>query len=160
MAKRKSYPKKKPARRRSRVGSVNTGDSIMQVGFMLIGVAAGGIMNKTFLAGKSPMVQALVPLAAGIALPMFVKSDLGKYAGLGLAAAGGNKLLQKFNIAGLGDDSVNVPLMISGDGLSLIAGADDDDLVMAGIGLDDYDDSMAGDNEALTMLAGLDEDDE
>jgi hypothetical protein len=113
-------------------------------------------LNKTVLANKSDNIKALIPIALGIGLPMFIKSDLGKFAGLGMIASGGNRLLQKFNIAGLGDDSsFEVPISVSGDGLSLIAGVNDDDLIMAGMGYNDDDtDTMAGD-DSLTMLAGL-----
>lgn len=153
MAKRKRSTKKTYSRRRS-VGSVNTGQILNQSGFLLAGLAAAGILNKTVLANKSDNIKALIPIALGIGLPMFIKSDLGKFAGLGMIASGGNRLLQKFNIAGLGEDSsFEVPISVSGDGLSLIAGVDDDDLAMAGMDYND-DDSMAGD-ESLTMLAGL-----
>jgi hypothetical protein len=155
MAKRKRSTKKTYSRRRS-VGSVNTGQLINQSGFLLAGLAAAGILNKTVLANKSDNIKALIPIALGIGLPMFIKSDLGKFAGLGMIASGGNRLLQKFNIAGLGDDSsFEVPISVSGDGLSLIAGVNDDDLIMAGMGYNDDDtDTMAGD-DSLTMLAGL-----
>jgi hypothetical protein len=155
MAKRKRSTKKTYSRRRS-VGSVNTGQIINQSGFLLAGLAAAGILNKTVLANKSDNIKALIPIALGIGLPMFIKSDLGKFAGLGMIASGGNRLLQKFNIAGLGDDSsFEVPISVSGDGLSLIAGVNDDDLIMAGMGYNDDDtDTMAGD-DSLTMLAGL-----
>lgn len=36
----------------------------------------------------------------------FLKNDLGKFAGCGLIAAGGQKLLAKYNIGGLGADEL------------------------------------------------------
>jgi hypothetical protein len=151
MARRKST--KKTTRRRSRrrgVGSANTTDMLMNAGFVILGAAVGGVLTKTVLSGKSQMIQAGVKIAGGVALGMFVKSDLGKFASMGLIAAGGTDLLKKFNIAGVGDDMV--PLQISGDGLSLLAGANDEDFAMAGLG-DDDDDGMAGDE--LRVLAGM-----
>ena len=150
MAKRKTT-KSRP-RRRARVSGINPQALITMVGGVIAGVAASGVLNKTVLAGKSPMIQALVPIAGGIAVMSFVKGDLGKYAGCGLIAAGGQKLLAKFNIGGLGADEYNIPLSISGDDLALLAGGNDD-FAMAG-GNDDF--AMAGDD--LSVLAGDDDD--
>jgi len=149
MAKRKT--KSAPRRRRRSVGGINSNQILMMVGGTIAGATLAGILSKTVLANKSPMVQALVPIAAGLATATFIKSDLGKFAGAGMIASGGTKLLQKFNLAGLGNDaSFDVPLSISGDGLTLIAG--DDDFAMAG----DDDFAMAGD-DGLSVLAGDDE---
>ena len=151
MAKRKTT-KSRPRRRRARVSGVNPTALVQMIGGVLAGVAASGILNKTVLANKSPMIQALVPIAGGVAVMSFMKGDLGKFAGCGLIAAGGQKLLQKFNIGGLGaDESYNIPLSISGDDIALLAG--DDDFAMAG-GNDDF--AMAGDD--LSVLAGDDDD--
>lgn len=155
MAKRKGYKKRSYSRRRkvSGVGNVKVGESIMEIGMVLLGVAAGGVLKRTVLSNKSTMVQALVPLAGGIALPMVLKSNVGKMIGIGLAASGGQMLLAKMNIGALGNDTLDVPISISGDGLSLLAGANDNDLVLAGDDLND--DSMAGDNMPLNLLAGI-----
>ena len=149
MAKRKSSRKPATRRRRS-VGGINPTAMVQMIGGVIAGVAASGILNKTVLSGNSPMIQALVPIAGGIAVMSFLKGDLGKYAGCGLIAAGGQKLLQKFNIGGLGADEYNIPLSIAGDDIALLAG--DDDFAMAG----DDDFAMAGDD--LSVLAGDDDD--
>lgn len=149
MAKRKTSKKTTTRRRRRGVGSINAGAMVQMLGGVIAGVAASGILNKTVLANKSPMIQILVPMAGGIALMNLVKNDLGKYAGLGLIAAGGQKLLAKYNIGGLGGEEYNVPLSIAGDDIALLAG--DDDFAMAG----DDDFAMAGDD--LSVLAGDDD---
>jgi len=151
MAKRKTTTTR--PRRRARVSGINPQALITMVGGVIAGVAASGVLNKTVLAGKSPMIQALVPIAGGIAVMSFVKGDLGKYAGCGLIAAGGQKLLAKFNIGGLGADEYNIPLSIGADDLALLAGGDDDTFAMAG---DDDTFAMAGDD--LSVLAGDDDD--
>jgi hypothetical protein len=96
------------------------------------------------------MIQAVVPVALGIATPMFVKSEFGKFAGAGMISVGAVKLLAKFGLAGVGEDTMDIPVQIAGDDmLSVIAG--DDDFAMAG---DDF--AMAGDD--LSVLAGIEDD--
>jgi hypothetical protein len=61
---------------------------------------------------------------------------------------GVSRLLAKYNLAGVGEiDTIDVPMAISGDDLSVLAG--DDDYAMAG----DDDFAMAGDD--ISVLAGL-----
>lgn len=65
MAKRKSSSRKPATRRRRRgVGSINPSSLVQMIGGVIAGVAASGILNKTVLANKSPMVQALSLLLA------------------------------------------------------------------------------------------------
>lgn len=157
MAKRKSTKKTTHRRRRRGVGGIKAGDSIMQAGYVILGVAAAGVLKKTVLANKSPMVQAIVPIVLGIGIPMMIKSDIGKFAGLGLVAVGGAGLLQKFGIGDLGNDNLMaIPMQISGDDISVIAG--DEDFAMAG---DDEDYAMAGDGGyggGISVLAGVEDD--
>ena len=157
MAKRKTTKKTTHRRRRS-VSGLKPGNAIMQAGYVILGVAGAGVLKKTILANKSPMIQALVPLGLGIALPMVVKNDIGKFAGLGMVAVGGAGLLQKFGIGDLGNDNLMaIPMQISGDDISVIAG--DDDFAMAG---DDDDFAMAGDDGGygggISVLAGVEDD--
>jgi hypothetical protein len=147
MAKRR---KKTTHRRRrvSGVGKINTANLVNTIGGVLVGVAAAGYLNKLALQGKSITVQALVPVAAGIALPMFLKSELGKFAGAGMVAYGGGKFLSSMGLAGIGDaDTMEFPVSISGDdNFSSLAGSSDP-FAMAG----DY--AIAGDE--LSSLAGF-----
>jgi hypothetical protein len=131
------------------MGKLNPSGMLTTIGGVLIGTAAAGFVVKKFLSAQSETIQAIAPIALGIATPMFLKSDLGKYAGAGMVAVGGLKLFQKFGIAGIGETDVMLPVGISGDdNLSVLAG---DDYAMAG---DDY--AMAGDDD-ISVLAGLDE---
>lgn len=96
------------------------------------------------------MIQAIVPVALGVATPMFVKSEFGKFAGAGMISVGAVKLLAKYGLAGIGEDTMDIPVRIAGDDLSVIAG--EDDFAMAG---DDF--AMAGDDN-LSVLAGFEDD--
>jgi hypothetical protein len=139
-------------RRMSGMGKLSTGHILSSVGGVLVGTAVAGILTKKLLASQSEMVQAIVPVALGVATPMFIKTEFGKFAGAGMIAVGGVKLLSKYGLAGIGEDSIDVPVRISGDdNLSVIAG---DDYAMAG-GYSDY--AMAGDDN-LSVLAGIEDD--
>ena len=145
MAKRK---KTKSYRRRrvSGVGKISAGGALTDIGGVLLGVAAAGYLNKLALSGKSSTVQALVPLGIGIAVPMFMKNQMGKAIGAGAIAYGGSKFLANMGLAGVGDaDTLDIPVRIAGDdSLSIVAG--DDDFAMAG-------------DDALSALAGIDDED-
>ena len=146
---RKSHKKTTHRRRRmSGMGKLSTGHILSSVGGVIAGTVVAGLLTKKLLASQSEMVQAIVPVALGVATPMFVKSEFGKFAGAGMISVGAVKLLAKYGLAGIGDDSIDVPVRISGDdNLSVIAG---DDFAMAG----DY--AMAGDD--LSVLAGIEDD--
>ncbi len=151
MARKRKSTKKTTTRRRRRggVGALNANDTVMNIAGILGGVAIAGILQKTLLANKSEAIQSLVPLAAGIALPMFVKSKIGTTLGSGMIAFGGAKLLKKYaNIGGVGEfDDMMSGLGVDTDSVTLIAG--DDDFAMAG--MDENGEEM-GD---LYALAGL-----
>lgn len=151
MARRKAQRKKTTHRRRRRVSGVDAGGMLMTAATVLGGVVIAGIANKTVLANKSDMVKGLVPIAAGIVLPMAIKGEMGKNIGLGLIAAGGSVFLKKANLAGLGsdDDMLAVPISVSGDGEVLSIAGTGDDLIMAGTS-----------QEALQALAGMGLDDD
>jgi len=135
-------------RRRSRrgMGAINPGNLLSQVGGVLAGVAAAGYLNKLALKNQSETIQAVAPIALGIAVPaLLLKNDFGKALGSGMVAYGGAKFLQKAGLAGTDDLSVT----ISGDDLSVLAGADD----YAMAGGSDY--AMAGeDDPQISVLAG------
>ena len=146
MAKRKSNKKRTSRRRRSGVGAINAGNMVTSIGGVLAGVAAASLLNKMVLSGKSNVIQTGVPIALGIAVPAFLlKSEIGKMVGAGMLAYGGSKLLTQFGIGALGQDENFLPVMISGDDITTIAGTGED-FAMAG----DY--AMAGDD--ITTLAG------
>lgn len=153
MARRKKASRKAPRRRSRRmsgVGKLSTGAIVSSVGGVLVGTAVAGILTKKLLSSQSEMIQAIVPVALGVATPMFVKSEFGKFAGAGMISVGAVKLLAKYGLAGIGEDTMDIPVRIAGDDLSVIAG--DDDFAMAG---DDY--AMAGDDN-LSVLAGFEDD--
>jgi hypothetical protein len=142
---RKTTPKR---RRMSGMGKLDAGNILSTVGGIAAGTLVAGLLVKKLLSTQNELVQAIVPVAAGIATPMFVKTNLGQMAGAGMVGYGVAKLLAKYNLAGVGEiDTIDVPMAISGDDLSVIAG--DDDYAMAGD--DDY--AMAGDD--ISVLAGL-----
>jgi len=148
--KRKTIRRKTTSKRRrmSGMGKLDAGNILSTVGGIAAGTLVAGLLVKKLLSTQNELVQAIVPVAAGIATPMFVKSNLGTYAGAGMVGYGVARLLAKYNLAGVGEiDTIDVPMSISGDDLSVIAG--DDDYAMAGD--DDY--AMAGDD--ISVLAGL-----
>jgi hypothetical protein len=150
MAKRRKTTKRRSSRRS--VGALKSGNMLVSIGGVLAGVVAAGYINKLALKSQSATIQAIVPIAAGIALPMFVKSELGKFAGAGMIAYGGSKFLAS---AGLGATDDDMSVTISGDDLSVIAG--DDNFAMAG----DEEFAMAGEygNSGISVLAGTDDSD-
>lgn len=149
MAKRRKTTKRRSSRRS--VGALKSGNMLVSIGGVLAGVVAAGYINKLALKSQSSTIQAIVPIAAGIALPMFVKSELGKFAGAGMIAYGGSKFLAS---AGLGATEDDMSVTISGDDLSVIAG--DDNFAMAG---DDDNFAMAGEygDSGISVLAGTDD---
>jgi hypothetical protein len=148
MAKRRKTTKRRSSRRS--VGALKSGNMLVSIGGVLAGVVAAGYINKLALKSQSATIQAIVPIAAGIALPMFVKSELGKFAGAGMIAYGGSKFLAS---AGLGATEDDMSVTISGDDLSVIAG--DDNFAMAG----DDNFAMAGEygDSGISVLAGTDD---
>ena len=153
MARKRKTSRKAPRRRSRRmsgVGKLSTGAIVSSVGGVLVGTAVAGILTKKLLSSQSEMIQAIVPVALGVATPMFVKSEFGKFASAGMISVGAVKLLAKYGLAGIGEDTMDIPVRIAGDDLSVIAG--DEDYAMAG---DDY--AMAGDDN-LSVLAGFEDD--
>lgn len=169
MARRKTTRRKTTTRRRSKkrgIGAINVQSTLMSIGGVMAGVAAAGYLSKSVLSTLDSKVQMAIPIGLGVALPMVMKSELGKNLGLGMIAYGGSKLLSSFGLAGIGEDTDT--FQISGDDLSVVAGDDDmfamagdDDDTFAMAGDDDF--AMAGDDDTFAMagdisvLAGIDE---
>jgi hypothetical protein len=130
------------------MGKLSATGILSSVGGVIAGTVVAGIITKKLLSSQSEMIQAIVPVALGVATPMFVKSEFGKFAGAGMISVGAVKLLAKYGLAGIGEDTMDIPVQIAGDDLSVIAG---DDFAMAG---DDF--AMAGDD--LSVLAGIEDD--
>jgi hypothetical protein len=112
----------------------------------IIGVAAGAavasLLTEKVLGAQSNLIKAAAAIAAGVAVPMFVKSDLGKSAGAGMVAVGAIDLLKQFHVISGTDGMGATPeIMISGE--APIVGAD----VMAG-------EVMAGEVMAGEVMAG------
>lgn len=150
MAKRRTHRKKTThhRRRRSVHGTKGMTGTLMNAVYVVGGVAVAGLVVTKVLGSQSETIKTIAPLAIGVVLPMVVKSDLGKFAGLGMIAYSGSKLLAKAGIAGLGADTYEIPVSVAGD-MSLIAGPED--FAMAGEEFDamGYDD--------ISVLAGMDE---
>lgn len=142
--KRKTHKKTTHRRRRmSGMGKLSAGSIMSSVGGVVVGTVVAGLVTKKLLGSQSEMIQAVVPVALGIATPMFVKSEFGKFAGAGMISVGAVKLLAKYGLAGIGEDTMDIPVRIAGDdNLSVIAG--DDDYAMAG-------------DDNLSVLAGIEE---
>jgi len=141
MAKRRKKSTMK--RRRSRVGAIGKGGSIVSSIGIIAGAVAGRLVVKSVLPSMDEKIKNLGVCAIGFVLPKYVKSDIGKAVGNGMIAAGGMGLVSSFlpAISGV-DDMIEFPVQVSGvdDGLSVIAG----------------DDVMAGD-DSLSVLAGIDD---
>lgn len=105
MAKRKQHKKAvhHRRRRRSRMGAIDMGGILTSVAGVAAGAAVAGLINKQFLSSQSATIQMIAPVALGIAVPMFLKGDLGKAAGAGMIAVGALAALRKANIAGVSD---------------------------------------------------------
>ena len=145
--KRKTTRRKTTSRRRrmSGVGKLNAGSILQTIGGIAGGTLVAGLISKKLLGSQNELVQTLVPVALGIATPMFMKSELGKMAGAGMVAYGTTKFLAKYSLAGVGADYIDLPVAVSGDdNLSVIAG--DDDYAMAG-------------DDNLSVIAGYDDSD-
>ena len=131
MAKRRK--KSTPVRRRTgrrRMSGVNS-SQIMEIGLVAAGAVAGAVLSNQ-LRNQNPMIAAAAPLIAGIALPMFVKNPMMRSLGLGMAAAGSLKLVNKITngkigeVIGAADDDVIEVEMLSGIDDNGVVGAMDD----------------------------------
>ena len=136
-------------RRSHSVGKISAGGAVNAVLGVAIGVAGAGLVTTKVLGSQSDTIKTVAALGLGIITPMFWKSELGKFAGAGMVAYGISKPLAKFGIAGVGADTYEIPVTVSGSDMSLIAGADD--FAMAG----DEDFAMGYDD--VSVIAGMDD---
>jgi len=144
MAKRKAHHHKKTTHRRRKHRSIGAigGSMITNIIGVAAGAAVASLLTEKVLGKQSNLIKAAAAIAAGVAVPMFVKSDLGKSAGAGMVAVGAIDLLKQFKVISGTDGLGATPeIMISGE--APIVGAD----VMAG-------EVMAGDVMAGDVMAG------
>lgn len=153
MAKRKkSYKKTKSRRRSYKMGAV--GGNFMEIIGLVAGAAAGRIVATKLLPNVDSKIKNAGVIALGaFVFPKLIKGGIGSSIGAGMVAAGGLGVMQDFNVIGAIEDTLEIPLTVSGvpEDISLIAGSDD---VMAG---DDMDNDYGDD---LEVLAGMDEDED
>jgi hypothetical protein len=135
--------------------------SLMHFAGLVAGAVAGRIVaTKTLPNLDSKIKNAGVIALGALVLPKLIKGGLGSSIGAGMVAAGGLGIMQDFNVIGAIEDTLSIPLTVSGvpEDISLIAGYDS---VMAG-----GDDVMAGgyepsaDSDELSVLAGMDDDED
>lgn len=112
MARRKHHAKKKVTHRRRshRMSGVKGG--IMSAVTVIAGAVAAQLLSKsvdkmipaTTAAGTRSLIDGAAPIALGLILPRFIKSELGKNLGTGMIAVGGLKLVssQVSALAGMG----------------------------------------------------------
>ncbi|MEI8138152.1 MAG: hypothetical protein WCH21_12580 [Bacteroidota bacterium] len=102
MARRKKHSKKTHSRRRSkRMGAA--GSTLTNALFTIAGGVAARFVSNT-INGTSlndsykKYVASVAPIAVGIFLPKFIKSDMGKALGTGMIAVGGLGLVQSTGV--------------------------------------------------------------
>ena len=102
MARRKKASKKRVSRRRSkRMGAA--GSTLTNALFTIAGgVAARFVSNTingtTLNESYKKYVASVAPIAVGLFLPKFIKSDMGKALGTGMIAVGGLGLVQSTGV--------------------------------------------------------------
>jgi len=160
MRKKRSHKKSHHKRRRSH-GMGAMGGGLMNIVGLVAGAAAGRIVATKLLPNIDSKIKNAGVIALGaFVFPKLIKGGLGSSIGAGMVAAGGLGVMQDFNVIGAIEDTLSIPLTVSGvpEDISLIAGYDS---VMAG-----GDDVMAGtyegsgDSDELSVLAGMDDDED
>ena len=114
MPRRKKAKKATSRRRRSMSGIGKVGSTATSALYVIAGAAAAGYVSKMLPATLNDKVKAAIPVAAGLILPRFIKSNLGQGLGAGLVAVGGLKLVQSFGVLngiGYADSSYSVPMV-------------------------------------------------
>lgn len=141
MARRRKTHKRKSHRRRvSGIG----GSMVSNIAGVAVGAIAATYLKK-FIPVENGKIKAAIQIAAGVFTPKLIKGAMGSSIGAGMVAAGALSLGSEFGIAGVGEDSLLLPVNVGGsDNMSVIAGSD-------------Y--AMAGSDE-LSVIAGLDEEEE
>lgn len=141
MAKRKA--KKKSYRRRSRSMGAMGGGKLMDAVAVIGGAAAGSLLAQKLFPTMDEKLKNVAIAGLGIYLvPKLIKGSTGAALGYGMVAAGGVGLLKNFGVISGVEDTLEIPVSVSGidDNISVISG---DNVVMAG---DDLS-VMAGDEE-------------
>jgi hypothetical protein len=141
MARRKA--KKKSYRRRSRSMGAMGGGKLMDAVAVIGGAAAGSLLAQKLFPTMDEKLKNVAIAGLGIYLvPKLIKGSTGAALGYGMVAAGGVGLLKNFGVISGVEDTLEIPVSVSGidDNISVISG---DNTVMAG---DDLS-VMAGDEE-------------
>ena len=136
------------------------GGGLMNIVGLVAGAAAGRIVATKLLPNIDSKIKNAGVIALGaLVFPKLIKGGLGSSIGAGMVAAGGLGVMQDFNVIGAIEDTLSIPLTVSGvpEDISLIAG--NYDSVMAG------DEVLAGyepsaDSDELSVLAGMDDEED
>ena len=141
---RKKRTTRRRTSRRHRVGDPGK-DMLMGAVGLVAGAAAARILTSSpkILPNISGTVKSAGAVALGFFFPKLIKGTLGSSIGSGMIAAGGLGLLQASNVLAGIDDSLSIPVEVSG--LSVISGNEGPN-VMAGYSMDN-----------LSVVAGMDE---
>ena len=142
MAKRR----KKASRRRSRrMSGVGAPGKLMDAVAVIGGAAAGSLLAQKLLPNLDEKLKNVAIAGLGIYLvPKLIKGSTGAALGMGMVAAGGVGLLKNFGVISGVEDTLEIPVSVSGidDNISVISG--DDSTVMAG--------------DEISVISGDDED--
>jgi hypothetical protein len=138
---RKKYTKKRRSSRR-RIGAIGKTDFTSIIG-VVAGAAAGSLVAQKLLPTMDERIKNAGVIAIGaLLMPRVIKGSLGAGLGYGMIASGGIGLLKNFNVISGMEDTLEIPVAISGDDeLSVISG---DDEVLTG---DDLS-VISGDDES------------
>lgn len=143
MAKRKA--KRKSYRRRSRSMGAIGGGKLMDAVAVIGGAAAGSLLAQKLFPTMDEKLKNVAIAGLGIYLvPKLIKGSTGAALGYGMVAAGGVGLLKNFGVISGVEDTLEIPVSVSGidDNISVISG--DDSTVMAG--------------DEISVISGDDED--
>lgn len=141
MARRK---KKKSYSRRRRMSGVGNPGKLMDAVGVIGGAAAGSLLAQKLFPNLDEKLKNVAITGLGIYLvPRLIKGSMGSALGMGMVASGGIGLLKNFGVIGQVDDTLEIPVTVSGmdDNISVISG---DDTVITG---DDDLSVLSGDDE-------------
>lgn len=142
MAKRR----KKASRRRSRrMSGVGAPGKLMDAVGVIGGAAAASLLTQKLFPTMDEKLKNVAVAGLGLYLvPRLVKGSIGSALGMGMVAAGGIGLLKNFGVISGVEDTLEIPVSVTGidDNISVISG--DDSSVMAG--------------DEISVISGDDED--
>lgn len=106
MARRKKHHSKAKHTRRRRISGVSAKGGIMSAAGIIAGAVVAQALGKlvidkmtsTMSASTQTLIDGAAPIAIGLVLPRFMKSDMGKNIGAGMVAVGGLKLVQSAGV--------------------------------------------------------------